>query len=111
MMFVTVDDEISVLFEQHVPEAGHPEVTGVPARADPRTMPDGDRALFRVGFELLLQPVILGAASFNRESRVHDDLAVEHDHFPFAEIVAVVALALLSGRLAKRFVVGLAETV
>src|SRR5688572_31696365 len=70
-----------------------------------------DGALLGVSVELLLQPFLLPAPRLHRERRIDDDLAVERDHLPFAEVIGVVALPLFAGVLAKVVVVRLAEAV
>src|SRR5437660_6438426 len=83
---VTVEHQVGAGRVQGVPQRQHRRARSPAPRVESRVMPVGHRALGRVGGEIGAEPLLLDAA------RAHVDVAVEHDHVPRAEVVAVVAL-------------------
>ena len=54
-----------------------------------RLVPDGERALLRIGSQIALQPLLLHRAGRDRHELV---VVVQHDDVPISQLVAVVAL-------------------
>ena len=94
IMVVTVHHHVGAVVVQRLPDRLRRQGAAVPARAEPRVVPVGQRAGRRMRRQIGAQPALL------RRARAHVDVGIDHHDVPRAQGVAVVADARIARRRA-----------
>src|SRR6266508_5577908 len=96
MVLVSVDDEVGSIFVQNVPQCFHRRRWAMHSGAEQGTVPVGKRARLPVVLEIRAQPLFL-CSCLGKKRSIEQKLAVECNHMPFPDVIAVIPFSGRAG--------------